>query len=321
MRTTKEFEYPDNLKNAFAKAKKIEWISIGFSVSSMVIMFFLLGSSQAMKSAWLEDVLVLVSPVSFLVANRIYYKQPNREHPYGFHGIVSILFLTTAVALASLGIYLFIDGISTLIRAERVTIGNFTLFGVEIWLGYAMLAALIYSAVPSVILGRKKLPLAKRLHDKILFTDAKTNKADWMTAVAAMIGVVGLGFEIWWLDPVAAILISIDIIYDGMSHTKTAVLDLMDRIPKTVDDEETDPLMTELETYFNHLEWVDRAEIRLREEGHIYFGEVFLIPKPDTADLVTKIHAAHEYAVGLHWKIFDVVIMPVISFEAGRTHD
>jgi hypothetical protein len=44
--------------------------------------------------------------------------------------------------------------------------------------GLADGGALTYSIVPPVILGRMKLPLAKRLQDKVLHTDAMMQKAD-----------------------------------------------------------------------------------------------------------------------------------------------
>jgi divalent metal cation (Fe/Co/Zn/Cd) transporter len=36
-------------------------------------------------------------------------------------------------------------------------------------------------------------------HYVMLFADAQMNKADWLTAVAAMVGVMGIGFGIWRL--------------------------------------------------------------------------------------------------------------------------
>ena len=42
----------------------------------------------------------------------------------------------------------------------------------------------------------------------MLYADAKMNKADWLTATAAMVGVVGIGVGLWWVDAVAAIAIS-----------------------------------------------------------------------------------------------------------------
>lgn len=44
-----------------------------------------------------------------------------------------------------------------------------------------------------IILGRIKIKLAKVLHDKVLHADADIAKAGWGTALATIIGVLGLG--------------------------------------------------------------------------------------------------------------------------------
>ena len=71
-----------------------------------------------------------------------------------------------------------------------------------------MLAAIAYSAVPSVLLGRAKLRLAPKIHDKVLLADADMMRADWMAEAATAVGGVGAGFGLWWLDPLAAALVS-----------------------------------------------------------------------------------------------------------------
>ena len=63
-----------------------------------------------------------------------------------------------------------------------------------------------------MFLGRAKMKLAQKLHDKVLYADADMNKADWMTAVAAMVGVAGIGIGLWWADSVAALVISASIL-------------------------------------------------------------------------------------------------------------
>jgi hypothetical protein len=48
---------------------------------------------------------------------------------------------------------------------------------------------------------------------------------------------------------------------------------------------------------------------RLREEGHVYFGEVFLVPSDET-NQVEKLEQAHEEVHDLDWRLHDVVITP-----------
>lgn len=69
-----------------------------------------------------------------------------------------------------------------------------------------------------MFLGRAKLPLSRELYNKILYADADMNKADWSTA-AAILGVIGIGLGFWWADLVAAGVIALDILKDGVTNT------------------------------------------------------------------------------------------------------
>jgi divalent metal cation (Fe/Co/Zn/Cd) transporter len=216
-----------------------------------------------------------------------------------------------------MGAYLLIEAVIKLVTAEYPTIGSVELFGQTIWLGWLMLPALAWSAVPAVFLGRAKIRLAEELHNKVLYADAKMNKADWLTASAAMVGVVGIGFGLWWADAVAAALISVDITHDGFSNLRRAVVDLMDQTPTTIDQDNADPLRDELVSMLQDLDWVDEAEVRLREEGQVYFGEAFVVPS-DTANLTAKIEDALGQAHDLDWRIQDLAIMPVRRLSEGE---
>lgn len=144
----------------------------------------------------------------------------------------------------------------TLIQAEHATIGTVVLFGHQVWLGYLMIAALLWGTFPAMVLGRVKLPLAKKLHEKNLYTDAKMNKADWMTAAAAIFGVLGIGMGWWWADAVAALFISVDIVHDGYTNLRQAVFVLMDQVPKAVSNQKTDPLVEEIKETLAKQNWI-----------------------------------------------------------------
>ena len=114
------------------------------------------------------------------------------------------------------------------VRSNGPTMGAITLFGQTFWLGWLMLPALAWSGLPAILLGRAKMPLARGLHNKVLYADAHMNKADWLTAAAAMVGV---GFGLWWAHALAAALISLDIAKDGFTNLRHAVNDLVDQTP------------------------------------------------------------------------------------------
>ncbi|RDC64531.1 cation diffusion facilitator family transporter [Adhaeribacter pallidiroseus] len=315
MKPIKNFEFPPELQPLYRKAKRLEWITIVYLAITIVIMFLTMGNSQAMKTAWFEDVLSLTPSIAFLVVSRIFLKPANKEFPYGYHKVVSIAYLCSSLALFSVGCFLVIDSATTLLKADRPTISTIVIFGQQIWLGYVMIAALIWGTVPAIFLGRAKLPLAEKLHEKNLHTDAEMQKADWMTGVAAILGIVGIGFGFWWADAAAASLIAVDIIKDGFKNLKQALFDLMDQIPKTVDNQKTDPLIKHIEEYLKEKAWIKESAIRLREDGHIYFGEAFVVPVA-TTNLTEHIEKTSQEIENMHWHLHEFIITLVSHLPA-----
>jgi cation diffusion facilitator family transporter len=307
----KAYELPPEKRKMFERAIRLEWLTIAFFVTAVVALYLTLGSSQAMKAAWIEDILAFVPPVSFLIAARIRYRKPDEDYPYGYHRAVSIGFLCASIALFTLGLWIFYDSATRLIQFEHPPIGLVQPFGEPIWLGWLMLIALAYTIAPAVLLGRAKVPLARELHDKILWADAEMNKADWMTAGAAMLGVVGIWFGLWWADAVAAIFISLSIVKDGVDNMKAAVADLMDQTPTLVDGAARDPTRGRLETVLKDLDWVTDARVRLREEGHVFMGDALVVPNSSAGDIALKIDDARRELLSIDWRIHDFTIMPV----------
>jgi len=308
-------EMPPDKHHKLVKAVRLEWISILYLLSAIVLLYFTLGSSQAMKAAWVEDILGLTPPIAFLVASRVRNRKPNDRFPYGYHRATAIAYLCAAVALLALGAFILYDSVSKLLKFEHAPIDLVKPFGDRpIWLGWLMLAALAYSAVPQVFLGRLKQPLARELNDKVLYADSEMNRADWMTAGAAMLGVVGIGFGLWWADSVAASVISGDIVRDGWKNLRVAVDDLMDKEPTVIDDSRADPLPLWVKNELMLMDWVKDAEVRLREGGHVFLGEAFVVPV-DNEDLVGRIDRANQHLLDLDWRLHELVITPVPEIQ------
>lgn len=315
MTVTPAFEMPPDKEAVLRKAIRLEWWTIGYLVSAIFFIYVTLGSSQAMKTAWFEDLLSLTPPISFLIANRVRNRKPDKRYPYGHHRAVSIGFLVASVALFSMGAFLFYDSVMKLISFEHPSIGLVQPFGISpTWLGWFMIPALLWSAIPIVFIGRAKIKLARQLHDKVLYADSSMNKADWLTALAAIAGVLGIGLGLWWADAVAAIVISTDIVHDGTKNLRAAVSDLMDSVPTLVDRSQVDPLPARLETELSKFEWVDAVRVRMREEGHVFFGEAFVV-FADHQRLSEKIAQIIEAAEGLDWRVHDLVVSPVPSLD------
>ncbi|UIJ72529.1 cation transporter [Aurantimonas sp. HBX-1] len=78
-------------------------------------------------AAWIEDVLSLLPPAAFLIAEKFSRRSPSRRFPYGLQRFNSIAFLASAVALTVLGGLLFVESAWKLVMAEHPTIGSVAL--------------------------------------------------------------------------------------------------------------------------------------------------------------------------------------------------
>lgn len=315
MRAAGGGEFPPDKVPLLRRAIQLEWLSVVYFLSAITFTALVMGQSQAMKTAWVDDMLGLVPPIAVLIAARVRRRSACTAYPYGYHRCVTIAFLVAAVSLLAVGLLLLVENGRALVEVRHPTIGTVEALGHQIWLGWLMLAALLWSGVPSIFLGRAKLRLARKLHDKALLSDALMNKADWMSALAAVLGVLGVGLGYWWTDAVAAIVIALDITHDGWKNLRAVIADLLDRKPRLVDDDGWDPLPETLERALERLPWVQHATVRLRENGHVFFGEADIVPV-DEAEPLRRVREARAVAHALDWRLKDLCIQLVDEHEA-----
>jgi hypothetical protein len=89
--------------------------------------------------------------------------------------------------------------------------------------------------------------------------------------------------------------------------------DLTDRRPQKTDRSGWEHLPDEIRDRLKDMDWIADAQVRMGEEGHIFLGEAFVVPKPGTADLVRRLGQAVDEMKALDWRVHDIVIMPVES--------
>ena len=302
-------ELPSDKERFRRRAVRLEILTIAYMLSAIGFIALTAGASQTMKTVFVEDTLSLIPPIAVLWAMRVRRKKAEPDFPYGHHRATSIAYLCGSVALLLFGVIILADSLIKLITAEHPSVGTVVLFGNQIWLGWPMMAALLWSGIPAMMLGRIKLPIARELHDKALYADAEMNRADWLSATAGVAGIVGIGFGLWWADGVVASIIAFEIARDGASNVKQVAADLMDHIPTSVDHKSVDPLPARVESEIGKLPWVRQVKARLREEGHVYFGEVHVVPSHER-DLLSNIERAHEQLRQMDWRLHDIVIAP-----------
>jgi cation diffusion facilitator family transporter len=308
------FRFPDEQWEARNRAKRIAWLSVVLLLAASMFLAFALGQSQAMKTAWISDVLTAIPPATFLVALRYELRPPSRRFPYGYLRSSSISFLVTASVMLIIGLYLLVDSALKLVHQERPPIGVMPLFGHQLWAGWVMIAALATSMFVGLLLGKLKQPVAERLHGKAVEAESRMNRAEWMSEGAAIVGILLVGFGFWWGDALAAAFISLEIVRDGWQNMLQVVADVMDESPTKLGGRELEDIPARLRVAAEQLDWVERAAVRLREQGHAISGDVFVVPRDDVrgaGELVRNVESAARELERLDWRLHGLTVMPV----------
>lgn len=299
---------PSKQRAALRSAIKWQIFTISYTTVTIVVVAFVLGNSQAMKTAWVEDMLSLVPQLAFLISLGFVQRRPTKVHPYGWHRIMGIGHLVAGVALLAVGSILAFEAGSGLVAAEHPTIGTVQLFGHTVWMGWLMVAVMAVIVVGPLIYGPAKVKLAPVLHNKLLYADGDMAKADWHTNAASIVGVLGIGIGLWWLDGVAALFISVGIIRDGLRNTSGAIQDLMDQRARSYDGTGPHPLITEILTLLEQEPWIAQAALRMRDQGQVFHVEVFVRPTTPEVSL-DRLSDLTNTISDLDWKLSDVVVV------------
>jgi len=298
---------PAEQRELLRKACRLEWATLILIAATSIMMYVVMGGSKAMQTALVEDVLSLLAPAAFLVAARFQRRPVDQEYLNGHTRAFDITFFIAAVALTGVGLAVVIDAVHTLITASHPVITTVAIGDRAVWQGWLMIGGLLISVIPPVVLGRMKLKIAPRIALKTLHADADTNKADWMTALAGVLGIVGIGFGLWWADSAAALFIACSILKDGVTNLRSAVRDMHDAYPQVVDGSSDDPLVAQLHRAVLALDFVAEAQLRFHEEGNRLSGVVFVSTADDclTLEQVERVVSACRE---VSWRVDQVTV-------------
>ena len=301
---------PPEKSAVLKRAVRLQWISLGVMGLIIVAVGLVAGQSQAMRTAFVEDLLALLPPIAFLLGVWRARKGRSPKHPYGHHRAMSAGHLVAAVALLTFGLSLTWNGASALLSGERPPVGVTSIAGYTFWAGWPMMIVMSLTIIPSVILGRMKLKLAEELHDDLLSADADMLKADWSTALATVAGVAGIGLGLWWADSAAALLVSVSIVKDGVTNLRGAVGALLDARATPIASQEPDPVIDKLREAALEEPWVEDVAVRVRDMGHVFHSEAFVVPvsgRPVDARMIDRLR---DRLSEVDWKAVDTVVVP-----------
>lgn len=236
------------------------WVAL-FTFSVKLVAAYLTGSVGLLSDA-MESVINLVSSGLLVVILRIAKQPPDPDHPFG-HDKAEYFAngaQGTLILLAALGIS--VASVSRFLNPQDLQEG-------PLGLSLALLASL-----GNLLLAQVLRKQGNRLRSEALKGEATHLMSDVWTSVAVVLG-VGLvyltGYA--WLDPLAALIVSLWIVYSGIQLINTSINGLMDR---SLPDEARAVIVSVLERHKTE-SGIDYHALRSRMSGARTFVYVHIL--------------------------------------------
>src|SRR5439155_24152431 len=87
------FRFPPDKWKERESLRKLSWLSIVLLTIAAVVVGMTVGQSQALKTAWISDILTAIPPIALLVALRYELRPPSKRFPEGYARAISVAFL------------------------------------------------------------------------------------------------------------------------------------------------------------------------------------------------------------------------------------
>ncbi|SFR54620.1 cation diffusion facilitator family transporter [Halogeometricum limi] len=176
--------------------------------------------SLAVGSEAVNSVSDAVYSVIVLAGLYLTTQPPDFEHPHGHERIEPFVSLFVAVGVFAAGAGVLWNATTSVLNG---TYGNPA--------GAAGVTVLVASGVVKYGLYRYCLSIGEREHSPAIVATALDNRNDILTAGAALVGVLGAGFGVPILDPIAAGVVSLGIVYTGYEIVRDNVNYLVGAAP------------------------------------------------------------------------------------------
>ncbi|MFZ3577336.1 cation diffusion facilitator family transporter [Virgibacillus sp. DJP39] len=187
--------HSENLK----KGEKGAWISIFayliLSVTKLIVAYF--GNSEALRADGLNNSTDVIASIAVLIGLKISRKPADNDHHYGHYRAETVASLFAAFIMISVGIQVIYDTIRKLWLGEVTEPDPITAWTA---LGAAVIMYGIY---------KYNVSLAKEIESPGLHAAAQDNKSDAFVSLGAFVGIVGAQFGLYWLDPIAGLVVGL----------------------------------------------------------------------------------------------------------------
>ena len=232
-------------------------------------------SAALIADAWhtLSD---SISSIVIIIAAKISNKKADKEHPFGHGRAELIAALIVGVLLCMIAMEFFIEGIHRLGERQEAQ--------------YGLLAIIITlaSVIIKELMAQYALYAYRKCECLSLKADAWHHRSDAVSSLVLLIGVI-FGQNIWWMDGVLTLIVSVLIAWTAYHIIRDGVKPLMGEAPdKELKNYITDTCNSILNEQSNvHHVHIHRYGDHLEVTFHLTFPSSISLKKAH--DLVTEI--------------------------------
>jgi cation diffusion facilitator family transporter len=214
----KQAEHNDLMQNR-ASLTRFAWLSIGaavFTIALKAAAYFFTGSVGLLSDA-LESVVNLVGAGMALLMLTIAARPADEDHVYGHSKAEYFSSITEGLLILGAAAGIITTAIQRLIQPREIQ-----------QLGLGLLVTVAASII-NLVVARILLNAGKQRHSITLEADADHLMADVWTSAGVIVGVGLVGLTGWIiLDPIVAILVTLNIIWTGVQLIRRSVAGFMD---------------------------------------------------------------------------------------------
>ena len=181
------------------------------------IVGMLTGSLSIMADAWhsLSD---CISSIIVIIGGVFSKKPADKEHPFGHGRIELITSFIVGIMLVFIGYSFFSEAIKNILNKKTA---SFTIIAI---------VAMIVSIVVKELLAQYSLWGYRKSGSKSLCADAWHHRSDSITSIIILVGIL-VGKNLWWMDSVLSILVSLVIFYAAFDVIKSSIEPLIGEYP------------------------------------------------------------------------------------------
>jgi cation diffusion facilitator family transporter len=206
------------LQKGTTVARRSTLVLVGLSIAKGTV--GLLSGSIALLADAAHTIMDIAGSVIVWLGLRLSLRKPTDQFPYGFYKGESICALIVCIIMIFTGSEILWDSV------ERFYVASLISFRPVV------IAVAVFSGIVSYLLARYKEKAGREINSQGLRVESRHSLADVLNSVLVCVGVFLTYLNISWAEPLAAVIISVFLLWTAFTFGKDSIFSLMDVSPQ-----------------------------------------------------------------------------------------